>query len=163
MIRVRPYRAEDRAACAAVFHRAVHEGAAAAYSAEQRGDWAPSPVPDPARPHKLWSQTTWVSEAGGRITGFMSLTDEGHLDMAFVLPEVMGKGHAGALYDVLLDHARRAGHARLTVHASVYSRGFLMKRGWVEDKVAPVVSEGGVTYLRHYLSVDLAGDAGVDR
>ncbi|MCO5126519.1 MAG: GNAT family N-acetyltransferase [Rhodobacteraceae bacterium] len=32
------------------------------------------------------------------MTGFMSLDREGYLDMAFVLPEVMGKGVARALW-----------------------------------------------------------------
>lgn len=161
MISVRPYRAEDRAACAAVFYRAVHEGAAGAYSPEQRADWAPSPVPNLDKPHKLLTQNTWVSEQAGQITGFMSLTDDGHLDMAFVLPEAMGKGHAGALYEGLLDHARRAGMARLTVHATPYSKSFLMKRGWVLDKVEQILSDNGVAFLRNYLSLNLSeGGAG---
>ncbi|THD82792.1 GNAT family N-acetyltransferase [Aliigemmobacter aestuarii] len=155
MIAIRPYRAEDRAECAALFYRAVHEGAAGAYDAVQRADWAPSPLPDLSKPDRKLDQFAWVSEADGRITGFMTLTREGHLDMAFVLPEVMGKGHAAALYDVLLDRARAEGMNRLTVHATPYSKSFLMKRGWVLDKVEPFVSDGGVAYMRNYLSLAL--------
>lgn len=160
MITVRPYRATDRAECAALFYRAVHEGAAGAYDAVQRADWAPSPVPDLSKPDPRLDQFAWVSEQDGRITGFMTLTRDGHLDMAFVLPEVMGKGHAAALYDVLIAKARAEGMARLTVHATPYSRSFLMKRGWVLDRVAPYVSDNGVRYDRNYLSLTLPAAQG---
>jgi putative acetyltransferase len=155
VIAVRRYRPEDRIACAGVFHRAVHEGAAGHYDAAQRQDWAPSALPDPSRPDKLLHQSAWVAEEGGRITGFMSLMPDGCLDMAFVLPEVMGKGHAAALYDVLLAHARAAGMTRLTVQASEYSRRFLSRRGWRLDGMERLTRPGGVEFDRAQMSLDL--------
>lgn len=132
--RVRPYRAEDRAACHGVFYRAVHEGAAEFYDAAQRSAWAPDPEPDPQAPDKLLAQWCWVAEdARGQILGFMSLCPNGYLDMAFVLPEVRGKGVAGALYDALTLRARAEGLSRLTVHASHLARRFLAKHGWRTD------------------------------
>ena len=47
---IRPYRAADRAACHRIFYRAVHQGAASAYTADQRAAWAPSDQPDPTQP-----------------------------------------------------------------------------------------------------------------
>ncbi len=156
MIAIRPYRPEDRAACAGVFHRAVHEGAAAHYDAAQRQDWAPAALPDPSRPDKLLAQAAWVAEEDGRITGFMSLMPDGCLDMAFVLPEVMGKGHAAALYDVLLAHARAVGMARLTAQASEYSRRFLARRGWRLDSMERLTRPSGVAFDRAQMSLDLS-------
>lgn len=161
MITVRPYRAEDRAVCLTVFYRAVREGAASFYDAVQREAWAPTPKPDLTKADKLLDQSAWVSEEAGQITGFMSLTTEGHLDMAFVLPEVMGKGHAAALYDRLQDHARAKGFAKLTVHASEYSRRFLARRGWTLNQTEPVTSDSGVVWIRNVMSLDLA--AALDR
>lgn len=131
---VRPYRASDRAACKAVFYRAVREGAARFYTEAQRAAWAPFPEVDEAHPDKLLAQWAWVSEQDGQVTGFMSLAHDGYLDMAFVLPEVMGKGHAAALYDRLIAKARAKGFSKLTVHASHLARPFFAKRGWRVDE-----------------------------
>ena len=155
MIAVRPYRPEDRAACAAVFFRAVHEGASGHYDQAQREGWARSPEPDWTTPDPRAGQHTWVSESGGRITGFMALTPGGHLDMAFVLPEVMGQGHAAALYDALLAHARATGLKRLSVHASEYSRRFLGRRGWQTDRIERLAMRNGAGYDRIHMSLDL--------
>lgn len=156
MITVRPYRPQDRAATASVFFRAVREGAAGVYSEKQRRDWAKSPEPDLTTPDPRAGQDCWVSEEAGSITGFMALDRTGYLDMAFVLPEVMGRGHAQAIYDRLLAHARASGLARLTVHASHYSRRFLEKQGWRLDGTEDFVSPGGVHYERFLMSLDLA-------
>ena len=130
---VRPYQPEDRAACALIYYRAIMEGTAPLLGAAERLAWARSPEPDLATPDKLLAQWCWIAEADGRPTGFMSLCPDGLLDMAFVIPEVMGNGTAAALYDVLLGRARSEGLQRLTVLASPWSRGFLLKRGWRVD------------------------------
>ncbi len=130
---IRPYRPEDRAACALIYYRAIMEGTAAQLGMAERLTWARSPLPDLTRPDKLLDQWCWVAEADDGPTGFMSLCADGLLDMAFVIPEVMGKGTAAALYDVLVAKARAEGLDRLTVLASDWSRGFLIKRGWQVD------------------------------
>lgn len=127
---IRPYRSQDRSAAALIFFCAVNEGAAAFYDAAERAAWAPSREPDPDEPDKLLDQWCWIAERDGQAVGFMSLDRTGYLDMAFVLPEEMGKGTATALYDELLTRARDAGLTRLTVIASQLARRFLLKRGW---------------------------------
>ncbi len=130
---IRPYRSEDRAACALIYYRAIMEGTAPRLTGPERLAWARSPEPDLATPDKLLAQWCWIAEQDGHPTGFMSLCPDGLLDMAFVIPEVMGKGTAAALYDVLHARARIEGLLRLTVLASVWSRGFLLKRCWRVD------------------------------
>ncbi|RGP36956.1 GNAT family N-acetyltransferase [Pseudotabrizicola alkalilacus] len=130
MIRLRPYAPGDRAAVKTVFYRAVHEGAAGHYTAAQRAAWAPDPTVDPAQPDRLVGQFCLLCERDGQITGFMSLCDDGYLDMAFVLPEVRGKGDAAALYDAILAEAQRRALPRLTAHASLLARPFFARRGW---------------------------------
>lgn len=155
MITVRRYQPPDRIHTAGVFFRAVREGTADIYSDQQRQDWAKNPSPDLTTPDPRAGQDCWVSEQEGRITGFMALDKTGYLDMAFVLPEVMGKGHAAAIYDVLLAHARAAHLRRLTVHASHFSRRFLAKRGWQVDEIEDYISSGGVQFERFIMSLDL--------
>ncbi len=130
---IRPYRAQDRAAAALIYYRAIMEGTADLIGAAERAAWAGSPKPDLAVPDKLLDQWCWIAEEDGRPTGFMSLCPDGLLDMAFVIPEVMGTGTAAALYDALMVKARAEGMTRLTVLASPWSRGFLLKRGWQVD------------------------------
>ena len=151
---IRPYRPEDRAAAARIYHRAIMEGTEGVIGAAERAAWAGTPDPDPAKPDKLLSQWCWIAEEEGRPTGFMSLCPDGLLDMAFVLPEVMGKGTAGALYDVLLAKAHAERLPRLTVLASAFSRGFLLKRGWQIDSEGPQ-EYGGHLYHLSRMSLSL--------
>lgn len=156
-VEVRPYRADDRAACWSVFDRAVHEGAAAHYTPAERMAWSPGVLPHLAGADKLLQGWTRVAVRGDRIVGFMTLDAAGELDMAYVLPEEMGRGTAQALYDAILDQARARGLARLTSHASLPARSFLMRQGWRCD--APDhVERGGQTLTRFAMSVDLADE-----
>jgi putative acetyltransferase len=130
---IRTYRPEDRAAAALIYYRAIMEGTVGLIAEAERIAWAGSSGPDPEEPDKLLNQWCWIAEEHGRPTGFMSLCPDGLLDMAFVIPEVMGRGTAGALYDVLLAKAQLEGLSRLAVIASPCSRSFLLKRGWQVD------------------------------
>jgi putative acetyltransferase len=139
---IRPYRPEDRAAARLVYWRAIMEGTAGLIGEPERIAWAGSPTPDGDEPDKLLKQWCWVAEEAGRMTGFMSLCPDGLLDMAFVIPEVMGKGTAAALYAVLLAKAREEGLTQLTVLASPFSRRFLEKRGWQVVTAGPRAFDG---------------------
>ncbi len=153
---VRQYMSGDRAACALVFYRAVREGAAACYNEAQRNAWAPDDKPDLDYPDKLLDQWCWVAERGGQVAGFMSLDRTGYLDMAFVLPEEMGRGTSAVLYDALIAQARSAGLTRLTVVASHLARRFFQKRGWRISWMQNLVADGQVyEVFRMYL--DLPG------
>ncbi len=151
---IRPYRPADRAAAQLVFYRAVREGTAAHYPEAERAAWAPSPEPDWDKPDKLIDQWCLVSEEDGRMTGFFSMDTAGYLDMAFVIPEVMGNGTAAALYDTLLTRARSAGLTHFTVRAAHQSRRFLARRGWQLDRMATFEEEGHV-YTVALMSLDL--------
>lgn len=151
---IRPYRPEDRAAAALIYWRAIMEGTTSHLSEPERLAWAGSPEPDLTKPDKLLNQWCWIAEDDGTPTGFMSLCPDGLLDMAFVVPEVMGKGTASALYDTLLARARAEGLKRLTVLASIYSRGFLLKRGWTVDAEG-MKDYDGFSYFLSDMSLDL--------
>jgi putative acetyltransferase len=144
---IRPYRPEDRAAARRIYWRAIMEGTAGRIGAAERAAWAGSPEPDFSNPDKLLDQWCWIAEEDGRPTGFMSLCRDGLLDMAFVIPEVMGKGTAAALYDTLLARARAEGLARLTVLASPFSRSFLLRRGWRLDREGMREYDGQLYHL----------------
>ncbi|MBI1418533.1 MAG: GNAT family N-acetyltransferase [Limimaricola sp.] len=134
---IRPVRADDAPAVWQVFQRAVHEGAAGHYTAEQLHDWAPSAeIPEGYAPWLLRHHTL-VADEDGQITGFFMLEESGYLNMAFVLPERRGSGLAARLYEMTLAHARAEGMTHLTVWASRMFHRFLRRRGWVDDPAPP--------------------------
>ena len=151
---LRPYQPTDRAATSLVHFRAIREGAVAHYSAAELEAWAPSPHFDADHPDKLLSQWCLVAEEAGRMTGYMSMDDAGYLDTAFVLPEVMGKGTAAALYDALMTIARAHGLTRFTVRAVHQSQRFLSRRGWLVDRFERLVVDGQVYDLFHMSLTD---------
>ncbi len=153
MTTIRPYLARDRRARMMVYFRAMRESAVSAYPEAELAAWAPTFEPELGKPDNLMDQWAWLADEGGRTTGFMSLCHDGILDMAFVIPGVMGKGTAGLLYDTLLAKAQAL--TRLTVSASVFSRRFLTKRGWVFGKMQQF-EENGMVYETAAMSLDLS-------
>lgn len=151
---VRPYRPEDREGCWLVFYRAVREGAAGFYDEAQRAAWAPEPLPALDGHDKLLAGWTFVAERAGRVSGFMTLEPSGHLDMAFVLPEEMGQGTAGAIHAAVLAKARAEGLARLTVQASHLARRFLTRQGWTIVRAEDLAADGQI-YEVFRMSLDL--------
>ncbi len=150
---LRAYGPADCAACWALYHRAVQIGARGHYDQAQRDAWSPRvPAPTLARCRRLAEAHTLVALAGDEIVGFMSLTPAGHLDMAFVAPDRMGRGVAGALHDQLLQDARLRKLRRLTTDASLLAHRFLKRRGWREI-AAETIERNGVALPR--LRMDL--------
>ncbi|MFA9229727.1 MAG: GNAT family N-acetyltransferase [Microgenomates group bacterium] len=154
MPKIRPYTAQDRAAAAMVFYRAVRIGAAAHYTNEELASWASSPEPNWNTPDRLLDQWCYVAEEDGRMTGFFSMDRNGYLDMAFVIPEVMGNGTAAVLYDKVMDSAKAAGLTHFTVKAAHQSHRFLARRGWMLDRME-TFTEDGATYTAAMLYLDL--------
>jgi putative acetyltransferase len=128
---IRPYRDNDTGTLADLFHRAVRDGTARHYSAEQRSAWSPSPPDTPRWTARLSEAQTMVAERDGTAVGFMTLDPRtGFLDFAYVAPEVMGQGVAEILYAVIEGRARVAGLTRLETEASLLAERFFVRRGW---------------------------------
>lgn len=139
---IRPYTQHDAHATFAVFYAAVRDGAKARYTARQRAAWAQSSVMPESWPDRLGSATTFVAEDAGKIIGFMSLLETGHIDMAYVAPEQMGNGTASDLYDAIEHHARKSGLTKLTTEASHLAKPFFGKQGWQIDAAQTVIRNG---------------------
>jgi len=128
---IRPCRVTDAPGLAQLYHRAVHEGAAQKYSAEQRAAWSPAPPMDADWRRRLLEAQTILAEREDRLLGFMTLdATSGWLDFAYVAPEAMGQGVADTLYAVLEGRARVAGLTRLETGASLLAVGFFRRHGW---------------------------------
>ena len=130
---VRHYAQDDAPALRAIFHRAVRDGAARYYSEKERSAWSPSAEIPPGWADRLGGQCVRVAEAVGAPIGFMTLTDTGYIDLAFVLPEWMGRGVADALLADIMRQAGLRGLPRLTTEASFLARSFFLRHGWQVD------------------------------
>lgn len=126
-----------------LFHRSVHEGAAAVYDEAQRRAWSPEPPAGPAWEARLAGSVALVAWAGRTPVGFMTLdAGTGCLDLAFVAPEWQGQGVAAMLYGLLERCAQRRGLAQLTTDASEAARGFFLSRGWQDGPRQEVIRQG---------------------
>ena len=128
---IRPCRVTDAPGLGALYHRAVHEGAAPRYTKAQRQAWSPAPPNDEAWRRRLIEADTILAERDDHPLGFMTLDlGSGWLDFAYVAPEAMGQGVGETLYAVLEGRARAAGLTRLETEASLLAEGFFARRGW---------------------------------
>lgn len=127
---IRKWEPTDAEASYAVYFDAVHHGTGEHYSEDQRHVWVPSPIVQEWWLPRLSDAKTWVTSDEHGLTGFISLREDGYLDMFFVSSRARGNGTAVQLYEKLLDEARASDLVRLTTHASLYLRPFLEKRGW---------------------------------
>ncbi len=129
-VKVRPFLTSDAQATRAIYHDAVIGGTSAHYSRSQRLAWAGSRAVPPGWVKRLREQYTLVATLEGRIIGFMSMAKSGYLDLAFVLPAMMGSGIAARIYEALEAWARKSGLTALTTEASHLARSFFSKHGW---------------------------------
>lgn len=141
-----------------IYYRAVREGAVRFYTQKQRQAWAPSAKPEPDAAERLAAMMTYVAEAEGELIGFMSLETDGHLDMAYVLPEWMGKGVATALHAALLHEAQGLALPQLRTEASHLARRFFERQGWQIVK-AEIVERHGQRLERFRMVIDVQDPA----
>ena len=119
MIEVADYCPDVAGCCAEIYFKAVQIGTSHIYSQLQRDSWCKTCPTVAQYRERLNGLTTFVARSDGRIIGFMSFREnDGLLDLAFVHPEFAGRGVAYALYQAVLERAKRAGLARMNVVAS---------------------------------------------
>lgn len=103
------------------------------YTEEQVQAWA-SRAGDLQRwAAKIGGQHFFVCEHGTELSGFASLTDDGHVDLLFVSARAQGLGIAAALYAGLEALARTQGLPELTADVSLTAKAFFEKQGFVME------------------------------
>ncbi len=140
---IRPYTDDDDAGVAEVFFQAIQTGAKPHYSRAQRDAWSgAAPNTDRWR-DRLQNHHGFVAVHSGDIVGFMTLTDVGLLDHAYVLPAFRRTGLAADLYCETIAKARVLGLTELHTEASRLARPFFERLGWemVREQQVPVRGE----------------------
>lgn len=127
---IRSYTRGDAEATAQVFFRSVREGARDYYDEAQRAAWAPNLPEVESWCQRLDEQHVFIAERNGVTVGFMTLTIQGVIDLAFVQPEELGRGTGKQLYDRLLAEAHDLRFQVLRTEASHLARPFFERQGW---------------------------------
>jgi putative acetyltransferase len=121
---------EDAPQAAQVFFDAVREDTAAVYTEAQRRAWAGN-APDPEGwANRIRGMDGFATEQDGQLVGFMTIDATGHIDLAFVAPQVHGQGVGWRLYAAIEARARKLGATALTTEASRMARPFFERQGW---------------------------------
>lgn len=147
ILTIRAATESDTATLITLFTESVHKIAAASYTPEQRDAWAPA-SPDMVQwQTRLASLNTLVAEKEGAMAGFISFTDDGHIELLFTSPTFARQGVASMLFEAAEKQLHANGVRHLTTEASLEARPFFESRGFkVVEKQA--VKRNGVQLLR---------------
>lgn len=151
---IRPYRAEDCPALAALFYQTVHTVNARDYTPAQLNAWADGQADLSAWDRSFREHITLVAEEDGVILGFGDLALPGYLDRLYVRFDQQGRGVATALCDALEAHALAA----VTTHASITAQPFFAARGYRVIR-AQQVERRGVLLKNFVMRKEAAGQA----
>ncbi|NBC20565.1 MAG: GNAT family N-acetyltransferase [Alphaproteobacteria bacterium] len=125
---------------------------APAYSPAERAAWLGDPGETDARAERIAEQAVWVAEAtdAGPV-GFMTVTDEGEVDFAYILADCQGRGLFPRLIDALERKVRSRRLVQLRTFASLMADGPFARVGFEPVHDDPV--ERGEVVLRRSLMV----------
>jgi putative acetyltransferase len=148
-IEIRNFDINDAAAAAELYFASVRQGTDRHYDRAQRQAWAPE-VPNTAVwGERLAKNITLMADDAQGLAGFISLRHDGYLDLAFVRPDLMGKGVAKRLYLRIEQDALARGLSVLSTDASELARSFFEGQNWqVVAKQHPVRSGIRLTNYR---------------
>jgi putative acetyltransferase len=152
---IRAFEPADALRVCEIFYRSVHEVARSKYDQAQLDAWAPQ-VPDASKwlPHLAGFDTYLAIDDAGEAVAWIAMTPAGYIDMLFCLPQAVGRGIAGQLYETVERIAIERGLPRMTAHASLLAQPFFAKYGWKVEKHELHV-RNGVEIPRAEMSKDL--------
>ena len=104
-----------------VMFEAVRQGDSP-YTELQRKAWVESPRSGDDWNKRLMNQTVFLAECDEKVHGFMTIDQNGNIDLAFIRLQSRGVGIFRLLYDSIECEAKRAGFKELVVHASLMAR-----------------------------------------
>ncbi|MGL1922538.1 MAG: GNAT family N-acetyltransferase [Hyphomicrobiales bacterium] len=130
-ITIRNFDAKDAAEAAILFYNSIRIGTVDYYNKSQRHAWAVK-IPDTDNwCARLTSQQTFIAEFKNQIIGFMTIDDNGYIDLAFVSPNQIRIGVASMLYAEVEKYAIKHRLNTLTTQASLMAKPFFNKMGWL--------------------------------
>jgi putative acetyltransferase len=105
-------------------------------------------------PYLIAFYTYLAINEDGVAAAWISMRADGYIDMLFCLPEALGCGAAGQLYETVERIATELSLSQMTAHASLLAEPFFAKRGWKVEK-REVQERNGVGIPRAEMSKGL--------
>lgn len=130
LMTIRRADSRDYDAIADVMFDAVRHGPSA-YTEAQRAAWLPSANSGAEWHQRLDEQAVFIAADPARIHGFMSLADDGTIDLAFIRPSAQGTGVFRRLYSEVENLALQNRLPRLWLHASLNAQSAFSAVGFV--------------------------------
>lgn len=146
---LRPFTELDSQPTWKIFQDAVLNGTERHYSVAERHAWSSTPFVPEKWIERLLEQETVLGTLEGRIVGFMSMRNDGYIDLAFVAPSVARRGVGSQIYRLLEAEAEHVGLKRMFTEASLVARPFFEKHGWKQIAAQEVKRKGET--LRNFL------------
>ncbi|WDE11461.1 GNAT family N-acetyltransferase [Thalassomonas haliotis] len=143
-INIRNFHSGDARALTDIFYTSIHQVARQYYSQAEINQWAPLPIDYPLWQTKFQQMLPYVAELANQLVGFMTLTDDGLIGLAYSHPGHQKKGIATALYRHLETQSRRLGLKTLTVNASYLAKPFFAKQGFVVSRKNEISRNGEI-------------------
>jgi putative acetyltransferase len=139
---IREATSNDYTALGQVMFDAVRTGPSR-YTQQQRAAWVPVPRSGEPWDSRLAAQTIFLAEGEGGVQGFMSIDDQGYIDLAFIIPAFQGSGLFRQLLGAVLAKARQMGVTKLETHASLMAQPAFSAMGFeiAEQQTVEIGSE----------------------
>lgn len=148
---IRPWTPADTEELVEVFRRSVREVASKDYRQTQIEAWVLVPGEISSWAERMQSHITFVAEEDGRLIGFIQYDPPDHIDMVYVHPERQRIGVASALLGALENEAKERRVNLLNVEASITSRPFFERHGYVV-LTPQIVQARGQDFLNYQMS-----------
>ena len=131
---IRKYQPGDEQAIGQIYYDAVHQLTCKDYTEVQRNAWA-TPIEYGPEWNAKWRKRCdrkrpWVAVIDEKVTGFIELDPDGHIDCTYVSPEYAGKGHMSAIMEQIFVEAHQTNLLRLYAEVSITARPFFEKHGF---------------------------------
>ena len=128
---IRKYEVTDCAKIVDLFYDTVHTINAKDYTKTQLDVWATCKTDIVAWNNAFLEHNTLVAEEDSIIVGFGDMDNNGYLDKLYIHKEYQGKGIATAIVNELEKQATIQGNDIFITHASITSKPFFEKRGYI--------------------------------
>lgn len=131
---LRPFLPTDTPLLAEIFRESIYELAQDDYDDDQRIAWMSVASDEDDFGERLETQLTLVALDAGEPAGFVSLKDNTHVDLIYVVPGFAREGAGSALMDAVIRIATARGAQFLTADVSDNAKPFFEHLGFVAEK-----------------------------
>jgi putative acetyltransferase len=130
VLRIVPYHSSWLPRLISLFSRAVHAIPVQHYSNKQKDAWAPKDLDQNRWEKKLQSVRPYLALVDEKLLGFMSMDEDGYIDLMYVDPDFQRKGVGKALFDYLRRSAFKRNIPSMSTYASKVARPFFEQMGF---------------------------------